>query len=77
MINEGLQRCIELGIHLVLVLGDPAYYTKFGFRRSKHFGLGNEYQADEHFMVVELTPGVLDSFTGLVKYAPEFQEVGC
>ena len=77
LINEGLQRCKERGIHLVVVLGDPAYYTQFGFRRSKHFGLGNEYQADEHFMVIELTPGVLDSITGVVKFAPEFNEADC
>ena len=77
LIDEGLQRCKERGFHLVVVLGDPAYYTKFGFMRSKHFGLGNEYQADEHFMVVELTPRVLDSFTGLVKYASEFNEADC
>jgi putative acetyltransferase len=77
LINEGLQRGKERGFHLVVVLGDPAYYTKFGFMRSKHFGLGNEYQADEHFMVVELTPRVLDSFTGLVKYASEFNEADC
>lgn len=77
LINEGLQRCKELGIHLVVVLGDPAYYAKFGFMRSKHFGLSNEYQADEHFMVIELTPDVLGDFTGLVKYAPEFNEADC
>lgn len=77
LINEGLERCKERGIHLVVVLGDPAYYEKFGFRRSKHYGLSNEYQADEHFMVLELTPGVLDNFTGTVKYAPEFKEADC
>ncbi len=77
LINEGLQRGKERGFQLVVVLGDPPYYTKYGFMRSKHFELGNEYQADEHFMVVELTPGVLDSITGVVKYAPEFNEVDC
>lgn len=75
LINEGLQCCKERGVHLVFVLGDPAFYTKFGFRLALDYGLGNEYQADEHFMVVELTPGVVDSFSGLVKYAPEFNEV--
>jgi putative acetyltransferase len=60
----------------VVVLGDPAYYARFGFQRAIDFGLGNEYQADEHFMVLELTPGTLEQFNGLVKYAPEFNESG-
>jgi putative acetyltransferase len=60
----------------VVVLGDPAYYARFGFQRAIDFGLGNEYQVDEHFMVLALVPGALEQFHGLVKYAPEFGETG-
>jgi putative acetyltransferase len=74
LVNHGLERCQELGIDLVVVLGDPAYYSRFGFQRAIDYGLSNEYLADEHFMVLELTPGVLGNFAGLVKYAPEFNE---
>jgi putative acetyltransferase len=74
LINGGLERCKERGINLVVVLGDPDYYTQFGFRRALDFGLNNEYQADEHFMILEFTPGILDTFSGLVKYAREFIE---
>lgn len=76
LVNEGLERCKELGIHLVVVLGDPAYYTKFGFWRASEFGLSNEYQVDNHFLLLELSPGVLNDISGLVKYAPEFNETG-
>ena len=76
LVDQGLARGRELGIDLVVVLGDPAYYARFGFQRAIDFGLGNEYQADEHFMVLELTPGTLEQFNGLVKYAPEFNESG-
>lgn len=76
LVNQGLERCRVLGIDLVIVLGDPAYYARFGFERALDHGLSNEYQADEHFMVLELKPGVLNKFAGLVKYAPEFNETG-
>lgn len=76
LVNHGLEHCRSLGIDLVVVLGDPGYYKKFGFQRALDHGLGNEYQADEHFMVLELNPGVLHYFNGLVKYAPEFNETG-
>ena len=77
LIKNGLERCKNLGFQLVVVLGDPAYYTTFGFKRALDYGLHNEYQADEHFMVLEFTPGVLKAYSGLVKYAQEFNETGC
>jgi len=76
LITAGLQRCQDLGIELVIVLGHPTYYPKFGFTKASHYGLMNEYQADEAFMVIELKSGALMNTNGLVKYAPEFNEIG-
>ena len=75
LIEAGLENCRKLGIELVVVLGHPTYYPKFGFTKASAYGLDNEYQADEAFMVIELLPGVLMNFNGLVKYAPEFNEM--
>ena len=60
----------------IKLLGDSAYYTQFGFSRAADFGLGNEYQVSDEFMVIELSPGTLENFTGMVTYAPEFKEIG-
>ncbi|MBE3123929.1 MAG: hypothetical protein IMZ65_03925 [Planctomycetes bacterium] len=49
---------------------------RFGFRRADVRGIGNEYGAGEHFMVLELAPGSLPVAGGLAKYAPEFALVG-
>jgi putative acetyltransferase len=76
LIKAGLQRCQELGFELVVVLGHPAYYPKFGFTTASDYGLDNEYQADEAFMVIGIQPGVLKKYEGLVKYATEFNEIG-
>jgi len=75
LIKAGLQCCQELGFEMVVVLGHPTYYPKFGFTKASDYGLANEYQADEAFMVIELIPGVLKNYKGLVKYAPEFNEI--
>jgi len=75
LIEAGLENCRKLGIELVVVLGHPTYYPKFGFTKASDYGLANEYQADEAFMVSELSPGVLEKYEGLVKYAPEFNEI--
>ena len=68
--------CLEAGYDAVVVLGEPDYYSRFGFQRAGDRGLGNEYGADEHFMVVELRDGVLDGADGTVRYRPEFREAG-
>ena len=55
-----------------MVLGDPGYYGRFGFRKASLFGLGNEYGVDDPFMAMELTPGAIPAAGGLVRYASEF-----
>jgi putative acetyltransferase len=72
LIEEGLAVCRREGVPLVVVLGEPGFYTRFGFRRAGEHGLGNEYGADEAFRVAELLPGSIPAAGGLVRYAPEF-----
>jgi putative acetyltransferase len=75
LIREGLDLCTRKGIRFVVVLGDPAYYQRFGFLRATDHRLLNEYGVDEQFMVTELQRGVLPPSGGLVRYAPEFKDV--
>ncbi len=76
LIREGLQACAEAGYGAAVVLGESGYYARFGFERASSRGLGNEYGADEHFMVAELKDGALDGVCGTVRYREEFGEVG-
>lgn len=75
LVNAGLDECRKLGLPWCVVLGDPGYYRLFGFELAKPRGIGNEYNADEHFMLIELAAGSLPP-SGVAKYAPEFAEVG-
>jgi putative acetyltransferase len=73
LVREGLQECRRIGHDVVVVLGHPEYYPRFGFVRASSKGLRSEYDVpDEVFMVAELTTGALKGRTGLVKYHPEF-----
>jgi putative acetyltransferase len=74
LIYEGLDRCKRGGYGVVVVLGDPAYYRRFGFRTANALGLENEYGVGDEFMVLELTKGAIEDVSGLVRYAPEFKE---
>lgn len=76
LIRHGLAECGRLGHGVVVVLGHPGYYPRFGFVRASARGLRCEYDApDDAFMVVELTPGALRGGGGLVRYHPEFGRV--
>jgi len=77
LIEHGLQACRHIGCDLVVVLGNPKYYSRFGFVCAGEYGLENEYNAEEEFMVMELRAGILRRIAGLVKYQPEFKEAEC
>ena len=74
LIREGLAVCRREGRAFVVVLGNPAYYLRFGFQRASAVGLRNEFGADETFMVLELQPGAVPAGGGLAQYGPEFAE---
>ena len=76
LVREGLRECQRLGHDIVVVLGHPNYYPRFGFAPASLKGLRSEYDVpDEVFMVTELREGALGGRRGLVKYHAEFAKV--
>jgi putative acetyltransferase len=72
IIRSGLEACRAAGFGWAVVLGEPGYYARFGFRPAAEFGLSDEYGGRAAFQVQELTPGTMPVGAGLVRYAPEF-----
>ena len=73
LVREGLRECRRGGSKVVVVLGHPGFYPRFGFVPASRKGLRSEYQVpDEVFMVAELEPEALGGRRGVVKYRPEF-----
>lgn len=76
LIVAGLEECRKAGHDVVVVLGEPDYYSRFGFRTSKPYGIRYEQDVpEEYFMVAELRPGALAGRSGIVKYQPEFSGI--
>jgi putative acetyltransferase len=75
LVRAGLHACREAGLGWVVVLGEPAYYGRFGFRAAAEFGLSDEYDGGLAFQALELIPGALPKGAGLVRYAPEFSSL--
>ena len=74
LVEAGLQRCREDGCCIVIVVGHPGYYPRFGFSPELAAPLKSEYSG-EAFMAVELVPGALDGVTGEVKYPLPFDAI--
>lgn len=76
LIEAGLAECRLAHHGWVVVLGDPAYYGRFGFEAASGFGLSSEYGSGPEFQVIELAAGRLPRGAGRVRYAPEFAALG-
>jgi putative acetyltransferase len=72
LVEIGLSSCRLAGYGWAVVLGEPAYYARFGFRPAREFGLSDEYGGGDAFQAIELIPGAMPLNGGLVCYAPEF-----
>lgn len=74
LVEEGLRQAKGQGWDAVFVLGDPAYYGRFGFSVDLARGFSSPY-AGPHFMVLPLRPA-LPAIQGKVDYAPAFASLG-
>jgi putative acetyltransferase len=74
--RKGLAAFRDVSYGAAVVLGEPSYYSRFGFVRASEYGLGHEYGVGDHFMVAELERGALDRVSGTVRYRPKFREAG-
>ncbi|MEG4205101.1 N-acetyltransferase [Microcoleus sp. Pol7_A1] len=73
LIQQGLEEGRRSGFQAVVVLGDPDFYSRFGFVAASSKSLKCEYDVpDEAFMVLELESGALQDCSGTVKYRSEF-----
>ena len=76
LIRGSLDECLRMGHRVVIVLGEAAYYGRFGFTPASRFGIGCPFPAPpEAFMVLELSPGAASQCRGTVRYRPEFDAV--
>jgi len=76
LVRTGLDECRRLGHKLVIVVGHPEYYPRFGFVPAAPIGIRVPFEVpEEAFLVLELEPGALRGIEGEVVYPPEFGEV--
>jgi putative acetyltransferase len=76
LVRRGIEACRSLGHAVVIVLGHPDFYPRFGFVPARPQGIEPPFPApDEAWMVQVLRPGALENLSGTVRYPPAFAEV--
>jgi putative acetyltransferase len=71
LVRHGLEVCRDGGHKIVIVVGHPRFYPRFGFSAKLASRLASPY-GGEAFMALELVPGALDGITGRVEYPSPF-----
>jgi putative acetyltransferase len=71
LILHGLNLLRERGERIVIVVGHPEYYPRFGFSSEKALSLESPFPRDA-FMAMGLSPGALDGVRGKVRYPAAF-----
>jgi len=71
LIRYGLDTLRALGERIVIVVGHPGYYPRFGFSTEQARSLESPFPSDA-FMALELSPGALDHTRGRVRYPNSF-----
>lgn len=77
LVERGLALCRERGYSVVVVLGHPDYYPRFGFDAAKGQLLKSPYsELGAAYMALELVPGALSGVSGTVRYPEAFAALG-
>jgi putative acetyltransferase len=76
LVHAGLDAARSQGESIVVVLGHPTYYPRFGFRPAQELGLTVPHVIDpiEAWMVAEIVPGALNGLQGPVRFADALED---
>ena len=78
LVRHALERLADDGVGLVLVLGHPGYYPRFGFQPAGVEGIHAPYPIEprnaDAWMVVGLAPGLVGEVHGQVRCARSLAE---
>ena len=76
LVRAGLECCREQGHKMVLVLGHPDFYQRFGFSAELARPLQSPFGGGDAWMALELVDGALAGIEGEVEFSPPFAALG-
>lgn len=75
LVEAGIEAAERMGEPLVVVLGHPGFYPRFGFEPSVRYGIEPPFKVDEAVFMVRPLAGYSPELRGRITYPPAFAEV--
>jgi len=75
LVEESLERAAQMDFPLVVVLGHPTYYPRFGFEPAAGYGVTAPWEVPPEAWMVHRLPAYRPEARGLVTYAAAFDAV--
>ncbi|MBD2501295.1 GNAT family N-acetyltransferase [Anabaena azotica] len=75
LIQAGLTKAEARGESLVIVLGDPQFYSRFGFIPSINYGIASPFPVPDEVFMVKPLQSYQTKYQGKVIYPPAFHQV--
>ena len=75
LVRKGLRRAESLGHAVVVVVGHPAYYPRFGFERASNSGVRVAFAAPDEAVMLKRLGSEPVPRAGVMVYAPAFDDV--
>jgi putative acetyltransferase len=73
LVRKGLEECRQQGNKIIVVVGHPHFYPRFGFSSKLTSALASPFGGGDSWMALELVPGALNGVKGTVRYPPPFE----
>lgn len=65
LMKHAFQKAIDLGYTAAFLVGNPAYYQRFGYRQTDEFGIVNQSEIPDQFVLAcEIIPDALKNISG-------------
>jgi putative acetyltransferase len=72
LVRTGLAHCQQQGHRIVIVLGHPNFYPRFGFSAKLAESVSSPFGSGEAWMAMEFVAGSLSGVVGRAEYPPPF-----
>jgi putative acetyltransferase len=75
LVSEGLRRAAETDFPLVVVVGHPAYYPRFGFEQADALGVAAPFAVPAQAWMAHRLPAYRSDARGTVVYPDAFADL--
>jgi putative acetyltransferase len=75
LIKTGLEKASAMEEALVLVLGNPSFYHRFGFVSSINYEIKSPFELPDEYFMVKVLKNYQPKYKGKVVYPPAFNQV--